>query len=73
MKDIKERLFKNKTIKNFYDLILIPEIRVLPGSLAFSLVMSIIPIVTLVAVICSKISLSTTDLTNFLAQYCHLE
>lgn len=65
MKDIKERLFKNKTIKNFYDLILIPEIRVLPGSLAFSLVMSIIPIVTLVAAICSKISLSTADLTNF--------
>ena len=65
MKDIKERLFKNKTIKNFYDLILIPEIRVLPGSLAFSLVMSIIPIVTLIAAICSKISLSTTDLTNF--------
>ena len=65
MKDIKERLFKNKTIKNFYDLILIPEIRVLPGSLAFSLVMSIIPIVTLIAAICSKISLSTADLTNF--------
>lgn len=62
---MKEKLFQNKYIKNFYDIILIPEIRVLPGSLAYFLVMSIIPVVTLLAAICAKISISTDDLTNF--------
>lgn len=62
---MKEKLFKNKYIKNFYEILMIPEIRILPGSLAFFLVMSVVPMITLVAALCSTFSLSTTDITNF--------
>lgn len=62
---MKEKIIQNKHIKNFYEILMIPEIRILPGSLAYFLVMSIVPIITLVAALCSKISLSTADLTNF--------
>lgn len=62
---MRERLFKNKYIKNFYEILMIPEIRILPGSLAFFLVMSVVPMLTLIAALCSKFSLSTADITNF--------
>ncbi len=62
---MKEKIIQNKHIKNFYEILMIPEIRILPGSLAYFLVMSIVPIITLVAALCAKISLSTADLTNF--------
>lgn len=62
---MKEKLFKNKYIKNFYEILMIPEIRILPGSLAFFLVMSVVPMLTLIAALCSKFSLSTADITNF--------
>ena len=44
---------------------MMPAIRILPGTLAYYLVLSIIPIITLIAVICSKFSLSTEDIRNF--------
>lgn len=62
---MKNKLFKNKYIKNFYDILALPAIRVLPGTLAYFLIVSLVPVITLVAVICSRFSLSTTDLTNF--------
>lgn len=61
---MKEKIFKNKYIKNFYDILMIPSIRILPSALAFFLVMSAVPVITLVAAICSKFSLSTADITN---------
>lgn len=59
------KIFKNKYIKNFYEILMTPSIRVLPGSLAFFLVMSVVPAITLVAAICAKFSLSTVEITNF--------
>lgn len=62
---MKSHILNNQYIKNFYDILMIPAIRILPGSLAFFIFMSIVPMITLVASICAKFSLSTVDLTNF--------
>ena len=56
---MKDKLFKNKYVKNFYNILMTPAIRVLPGTLAYFLVMSIIPMLTFLVVICSKLSIST--------------
>lgn len=56
---MKDKLFKNKYVKNFYNILMTPAIRILPGTLAYFLVMSIIPMLTLLVVICSKLSIST--------------
>lgn len=44
------------------------EMRILPGNLAFFLVLSIIPIVSLVGIICSMFSISLTDITNLVSE-----
>jgi len=44
------------------------EMRILPGNLAFFLVLSIIPIITLVGLICSLFSISLVDLTNMVSE-----
>ena len=44
---------------------MIPSIRILPGTLAYYLVLSIVPIITLIAIMCSKFSLSTEEISNF--------
>lgn len=60
-----KRLLNNKYIKNFYDILMMPAIRILPGNLAYYLVLSIVPIIALIAALCSKFQLSTEDLKNF--------
>lgn len=64
------RFFKNifdpKYIKNLYNIITIPEMRILPGSIAFFLVMSLVPCVFIIAFICSKCNISVLDIMNFL-------
>lgn len=55
-------------IQNLMKLIRREEMRILPGNLAFFLVLSIIPIITLVALICSMFSLSLIDITNMLSE-----
>lgn len=62
MRKIIEKLNQVKYIKNFKDILLKPEIRVLPGSIAFFLVMSIVPTLLLIAVICSRMSIPLTDI-----------
>ena len=42
-----------------------PAIRILPGTLAFFIVLSIFPIITLIAILCSKFSLATDNISNF--------
>ena len=44
------------------------ELRVLPGNLAFFLVLSIVPIITLIGLICSLFSISLVDITNLLSE-----
>lgn len=44
------------------------ELRILPGNLAFFLVLSIVPIITLVGLICSLFSISLVDITNLLSE-----
>lgn len=58
-----------RIIKKIYSLILKPEMKILPGNLAFFLVLSVAPIITLIGVICSSLSLSTDVISNFMNEY----
>lgn len=51
-----KNIFRKETIKNFIDIINKPDVRVLPGTIAFFLFMSIVPIIMLGAFIFSKFS-----------------
>jgi len=50
--------------KKLYEIITIPSMSYLPGNLAFFLVLSIFPILTLIGVIASKFSINIDSLTN---------
>ena len=60
----KARNFTRKVFK----LLLKPEMRVLPGNLAFFTVITIIPLVALVATIAATLSISTDTISNILNQ-----
>ena len=49
-------------IKKIYKMIIRPEMKILPGQLAFFLVLSIIPIIVLIGFICSTIHISLNNL-----------
>lgn len=51
-------------LQKVYSIIIKPEMKVLPGQLAFFLVLSIIPIIVLIGVICSAINLPVENFTN---------
>lgn len=53
-------------VQSLYQVIMKPEMRILPGNLAFFLVLSIIPIITLIGFIASYFSISIDSLINFL-------
>lgn len=53
-------------IKNLYQVTMKPEMRVLPGNLAFFFVLSIVPIITLIGFIASYFSISIDSLVDFL-------
>ncbi len=59
---MRSRTFFHKVVENIKR----PEMRVLPGQLAFFFVISLIPIIALVGAIASYLSVSTTSLTNTL-------
>lgn len=44
------------------------ELRILPGNLAFFLVLSIVPIITLIGFICSMFSISLIDITHLISE-----
>lgn len=52
-----------KFVKKIYDLIMIPEMKVLPGQLAFFIVLAIFPLLTLIGYIGSNISLFSNAFT----------
>lgn len=62
MVNIMKRL--KKFIKKIYDIVDQPEMKVLPGQLAFFLVLSIIPIIVLIGFICSMINISLNGVIN---------
>lgn len=57
-------------LKEYFDklwrMISLPEMRILPGHLAFFFVLSTIPIITLIGLICSMFSISIVDVVNSL-------
>jgi len=54
-----------KWFKKLWHLISLPEMTILPGQLAFFLVLSLIPIISLIGIIGPVFSLNITTLTNF--------
>lgn len=46
-----------------------PDMKILPGNIAFFMVLSVVPLITLIGVIASMISVPTTTLTNFMENY----
>lgn len=58
-----------KIIKKMYSIITRPEMKILPGNLAFFLVLSIAPIITLIGVLASMFNLSTDIIANFMNSY----
>ncbi len=51
-------------LKRIMEIIKRPEMRVLPGQIAFFMVLSFVPIITVVGLIASKFSISLTNLIN---------
>lgn len=56
-------------IKKIYKMIIRPEMKILPGQLAFFLVLSIIPIIVLIGFICSTIHISLNSVVNVINDY----
>lgn len=54
----------NVYLKKLYDIITTPNMTYLPGNLAFFLVLSIFPILTLIGVIANKFSINVSSLIN---------
>lgn len=58
-----------RILKQMFSIICRPEMKILPGNVAFFLVLSVVPIITLIGVICSVMSISTDTLSSFMNQY----
>lgn len=65
--DVMEKL--KQYLKNFFQILSQPEMRILPGNLAFFLVLSIMPLLTLVGVICSILPISITSIAQALNDF----
>lgn len=55
-----------KIFKDLYEIIMTPSMAFLPGNLAFYLVLSIFPILTLIGVIASRFSINVASLVNII-------
>lgn len=56
-------------VKEFYHIATKPEIRILPGNLAFFLMLSLVPLITLVGILCSKFSISILEFTSIFENF----
>lgn len=56
-------------LKKLYSIISTKEMRILPGHLAYYLVLSIMPLTTLISFIASSVNLSVVDITEFLLKF----
>ncbi|MBR3210025.1 MAG: YihY/virulence factor BrkB family protein [Bacilli bacterium] len=61
-------MFKNY-LKRIFDLIMKPEMKILPGQLAYFLILSIFPLLTLLGYIGSKISMLSGPFTSFIERF----
>ena len=50
--------------KNLYEIACKPEVRILPGNIAYFMVLSLMPLLTVAGIICAKVSLSTTEMIS---------
>ena len=55
-------------LKKLLQIIRREEMRILPGNLAFFLVLSLVPIISLIGLICSIFSISLVDITNWMSE-----
>lgn len=55
-------------LNRFYKIVSKPEIRILPGNLAFFLILSLVPLLTLASMIFSSVSISFGDITTIFQQ-----
>ena len=66
----------NKIKKYFYQLwnvMRLPEMLILPGNIAFCLILSLIPIISLIGIIVANTSLSTTGILNYFSNILPME
>lgn len=56
-------------LKKLFQIVSMHEMRILPGNLAFFLVLSVMPLITLVGVICSTLPVSVVDISNILNDF----
>lgn len=56
-------------LKNFFQIASTHEMRILPGNLAFFLMLSVMPLITLVGIICSTLPISVIDVSNMLNDF----
>ena len=63
-----KKTFKNDTIKNFITILNKPDVRVLPGTIAFFLFMSIVPLMMLGALIFSKLSFTLVNILDIFSE-----
>lgn len=56
-----------KNIINLYNILRLPEMLILPGNLAFFLILSLIPTISLIGIFASSLSLSTESLISYLS------
>ena len=56
-------------LKKLFQIVSMHEMRILPGNLAFFLVLSVMPLITLVGVICSTLPVSVVDISNMLNDF----
>ena len=68
MKKYLNKIFKNRYVHNFYKILCRSEMRVLPGTIAYFLIMSIVPAILIIAVICSKFSISLLSIIKILTE-----
>ena len=57
---------QKETLKYFAKMLTRPELRILPGQLAFFIVLSLIPIITIIVYFSSLFAISTDRLVGFM-------
>ena len=62
-----------KKIKKFlidlWHVLRLPEMLILPGNLAFFLILSLAPLISLFGLVASSLSLSTSSITNYVSNF----
>ncbi|MDD3187142.1 MAG: YihY/virulence factor BrkB family protein [Bacilli bacterium] len=58
-----------KKLKKVFKFFSQPDLNILPGNIAFYLILSVIPIITLIGLVASSLNLSIESITNFMNSY----